>query len=72
MKNRMQSFVTRGNNLVQNGKTESAMKLMASGFDYYSRRIIKAVTPYATADAGMLVIVLPASGRPDRAEASGS
>ena len=57
MKNRMQSFVTRGNNLVQNGKTESAMKLTASGFDYYSRRIIKAVTPYATADAGMLVIV---------------
>lgn len=57
MKNRMQSFVTRGNNLVQNGKTESAMKLMASGFDYNSRRIIKAVTPYATADAGMLVIV---------------
>ena len=57
MKNRMQSFVTRGNNLVQNGKTESAMKLMASGFDYYSRRVIKAVTPYATADAGMLVIV---------------
>lgn len=58
MKNRMQSFVTRGNNLVQKGKTESAMKLMASGFDYYSRRIIKAVSPYAKADAGMLVIVL--------------
>lgn len=58
MKNRMQSFVNRGNNLIQKGKTEAAMKLMANGFDYYSRRVIKALYPYSVSDAGMLVIVL--------------
>lgn len=58
MKNRMQSFVNRGNNLILKGKTESAVKLMTQGFDYYSNRIIKAIQPYASADAGMLVIVL--------------
>lgn len=58
MKNRMQSFVNRGNNLIQKGKQESAVNLLLHGFDYYSRRIIKAIQPYASADAGMLVIVL--------------
>ena len=58
MKNRMQSFVNRGNNLIQKGKTESAIKLMMQGFDYYSNRIIKAIQPYASSDAGMLVIIL--------------
>ena len=57
MKNRMQSFVNRGNNLIQKGKTESAIKLMMQGFDYYSSRIIKAIQPYASSDAGMLVII---------------
>ena len=45
MKNRMQSFVNRGNNLIEKGKTEAAIKMLLQGFDYYS-------------DAGMLVIVL--------------
>lgn len=58
MKIRMQSFVDRGNNLIRKGMPESAMKLMLQGLDYYSNRIIKAIQPYASADAGMLVIVL--------------
>ena len=58
MKIRMQSFVDRGNNLIRKGMLDSAMKLMMQGFDYYSNRIIKAIQPYASADAGMLVIVL--------------
>lgn len=58
MKNRMQSFVNRGNNLLEKGKKEAAMKLMMNGFEYYTGRVIKALWPYATCDAGMLVIVL--------------
>ena len=58
MKNRMQSFVYRGNNLIEKGKTEAAIKMLLQGFDYYSKRIVNAIQPYATSDAGMLVIVL--------------
>lgn len=58
MKIRMQSFVNRGNNFIRKGMQDSAMKLMLQGLDYYSNRIIKAIQPYALADAGMLVIVL--------------
>lgn len=58
MKNRMQSFVDRGNNLIKNGKTEAAMQLMMKGFGYYNKRVIKALYPYSSSDAGMLVIVL--------------
>ena len=58
MKIRMKSFVDRGNRLVQNGKTKEAINLMMQGFDYYTKRVIKALWPYASADAGMLVIVL--------------
>ena len=50
MKNRMQSFVNRGNNLIRKGKMESAIKLMMQGFVYYSNRIIKAIQPYASSD----------------------
>lgn len=58
MKEKMQSYVKRGNRLIEKGDTKSAINLMMKGFDYYSRRILKAVNPYATEDAGMLVIVL--------------
>lgn len=58
MKNRMQSFVNRGNNLISKGKTEAAVNMMLQGFDYYSKRIIKAIQPYSASDAGMLVIIL--------------
>lgn len=58
MKNRMQSFVDRGNNLVAKGKTKEAMLLITRGLEYYTGRIIKAVSPYSKSDAGLLVIVL--------------
>jgi len=58
MKNRMQSFVDRGNILISKGKKEDAMKLIANGLQYYTNRIIKSVSPYSKADAGLLVIVL--------------
>lgn len=58
MKNRMQSFVDRGNNLIAHGKTESAMRLMTSGFQHYTNRVLKGISPYSQSDAGMLVIVL--------------
>ncbi len=58
MKNRMQSFVDRGNILIQKGEKEKAIKLMLNGFEYYTERVIKALWPYSSSDAGMLVIVL--------------
>lgn len=58
MKNRMQSFVDRGNNLVAKEKTNEAMLLITHGLEYYTGRIIKAVSPYSKSDAGLLVIVL--------------
>lgn len=58
MKARMQSFVDRGNDLINKGKSSKAIHLMLRGFQYYSDRIIAAVSPYSKSDAGMLVIVL--------------
>lgn len=58
MKEKMKSFVDRGNNLIGKGKTEAAIKLMMRGFDYYSKRILNGIQPYASPDAGMLVIIL--------------
>lgn len=58
MKEKMSSFVDRGNKLIAKGKTHNAIKLMLRGFQYYSEKIIGSLSPYAAADAGMLVIVL--------------
>lgn len=58
MKERMKSFVDRGNALISKGKQEAAIKLMLRGFEYYSNKIIDAIFPYSKSDAGMLVIVL--------------
>lgn len=55
---RMQSFVKRGNILLEEGKNHESMDLIAKGMDYYSNRIINAISPYATSDAGLLVIAL--------------
>ena len=45
MKTRMQSFVDRGNNLMAKGKVNEAMLLITHGLEYYTGRIIKAVSP---------------------------
>lgn len=57
-KERMSSYVDRGNQLIADGKTQQAMKLVERGLQYYSEKIINAISPYAKADAGLIVLVL--------------
>lgn len=57
-KERMSSYVDRGNKLIADGKTLEAMKLVEKGLQYYSEKIINAISPYAKADAGLIVLVL--------------
>ena len=58
IKPRMSSYVDRGNELIAEGKTPEAMKLVERGLQYYSENIINAISPYAKADAGLIVLVL--------------
>lgn len=51
---RMASYVLRSNELIQEGKTKEAAELFGKGLGYYSSNIIHAITPYATADAGLI------------------
>ena len=55
---RMSSYVARGNALIAEGKTSEAMKLVEKGLQYYSEKIINALSPYAKPDAGLIVLVL--------------
>lgn len=55
---RMKSFVSRANVLVQDKKHTEAVKAMNDGLKYYSNNVIKAISPYAAADAGMIVVAL--------------
>lgn len=57
-KERMSSYVDRGNKLIASGKTHEAMKLVERGLQHYSEKIINAISPYAKADAGLIVLVL--------------
>lgn len=57
-KDKMSSYVDRGNQLIGQGKTPEAMQLISGGLEYYTQKIIKAISPYAKSDAGLLVIVL--------------
>lgn len=57
-KERMSSYVDRGNKLIAEGKTPEAMKLIERGLQHYSEKIINAISPYAKADAGLIVLVL--------------
>lgn len=57
-KARMSSYVDHGNQLIAEGKTPEAMKLVERGLQYYSENIINAISPYAKADAGLIVLVL--------------
>lgn len=58
IKPRMSSYVDRGNKLIAEDKTPEAMKLVERGLQYYSENIINAISPYAKADAGLIVLVL--------------
>lgn len=55
---RMKSFVSRANILTQSKKQAEAAKTVSDGLQYYSNNVIKAISPYAAADAGMIVVVL--------------
>lgn len=55
---RMQSYVLRAKELVQEGKNKEGAEMLSEGMNYYSKNIIKALTPYATADAGIISMVL--------------
>ena len=57
-KPRMSSYVDRGNKLIAEGKTKEAMNLVSHGLQYYSERVINSISPYAKADAGLIVLVL--------------
>ena len=46
-KERMSSYVDRGNKLIADGKTMEAMKLVERGLQHYSEKIINAISPYA-------------------------
>lgn len=55
---RMSSYVDRGNKLIAEGKMPQTMKLVEKGLKHYSKKIINAISPYAKADAGLIVLVL--------------
>lgn len=57
-KERMSSFIDRGNKLIAAGNTPEAMKLVENGLKSYTNKIINAISPYAKADAGLIVLVL--------------
>ena len=48
---RMQSYVLRARKMVQEGKNKEGAEMLSEGLNYYS-------TPYATADAGIISMVL--------------
>lgn len=50
---RMQSYFLRAKKMLQEGA-----EMLSEGLNYYSKNIIKAITPYATADAGIISMVL--------------
>lgn len=58
IKPRISSYVERGNKLIAEGKTKEAMNLVSHGLQYYSERVINSISPYAKADAGLIVLVL--------------
>ena len=55
---RMQSYFLRAKKMVQEGKNKEGAEMLSEGLNYYSKNIIKAITPYAPADAGIISMVL--------------
>ena len=55
---RVSSFVEKGQKLIEQKKTPEAMKEVSRGLQHYSDRILKALSPYAAKDAGLVVIAL--------------
>ena len=55
---RMQSYFLRAKKMLQEGENKEGAEMLSEGLNYYSKNIIKAITPYATADAGIISMVL--------------
>ena len=55
---RIQSFVTRGNELIAKGEVKKAMDLVEKGLKTYTEKVVSAISPYAKADAGLVSLVL--------------
>lgn len=55
---RMQNYFLRAKKMLQEGKNKEGAEMLSEGLNYYSKNIIKAITPYATADAGIISMVL--------------
>ena len=55
---RMKSYVIRGRKLVLDGEPEKAAEMIGNGLNYYSTNILEAITPYSTADAGLISAAL--------------
>ena len=55
---KMTSFVTRIHEALDMQQGSEASELMVRGMEYYTNRILSAVTPYSKADAGMMSAAL--------------
>lgn len=53
-----ESFVAKGNKKIAAGDTLAAMKSVEEGLDYYQNTVVKALNPYPSADAALVVTVL--------------
>ena len=51
------SFVQMASNLIKENKKKEAASVIDSGLEYFSKGLVEAITPYAAADAGLIVIV---------------
>ena len=43
---RMQSYFLRAKKMLQEGKNKEGAEMLSEGLNYYSKNIIKAITPY--------------------------
>lgn len=55
---KMTSFIARIREAISLQQDDAATELMMRGMEYYTNRILHAVTPYSKADAGMLSAAL--------------
>lgn len=51
------SFVQMASNLIKENKKKEAASVIDSGLEYFSKGLVEAITPYAAADAGLIVMV---------------
>jgi hypothetical protein len=57
-KERTHSFVIEGKRKMAEKSTDKAMVCIIRGLQYYSGKILKALSPYSESDAGLVVISL--------------